>query len=189
MHSSYTPKILLGGSVSKDKMIYVISDTHFNHEMLVRERLRPFKTIEEMNESIIAKWNKIVKPDDTIYHLGDVVLNQKRKFDEEILPRLNGNIIFIRGNHDPINISCVKSIILEFGGKTFELIHNPNEATFTTDYIIHGHIHKPGGVYHHRLYNCNVEFTKYQPKLINEILGELSQRSDNKGLNSLKTIT
>ena len=80
-------------------MQFFTSDTHFYHDNIIKYSNRPFKNSLEMNEIIINNWNKVVTASDTIYHLGDVgfacveVLN-------ETLKRLNGNIIFLTGNHD-----------------------------------------------------------------------------------------
>lgn len=51
-----------------------------------------------MNEYIIEKWNETVKPDDTVYVLGDFSLAHRPV--ETILPRLNGIKHLIAGNHD-----------------------------------------------------------------------------------------
>jgi len=161
---------------SKRSGIFVTSDTHFNHSTMIKEQWRKFKTVEEMNEFIIKQWNSVVNPNDTVYHLGDVALNKKTDYDNNIQPRLNGNIIYIKGNHDPLNISNIQSMIILFQGKSVELVHNPIDSTFSTDYVIHGHIHKykefntdePN-----RFYNVNVEFHKFKPKLLNNIIGEL----------------
>ena len=52
--------------------IFFTSDTHFNHGKIIEYANRPFANIDEMDRSIIKKWNEVVKPDDMIYHLGDV---------------------------------------------------------------------------------------------------------------------
>lgn len=55
------------------KIKYYIADTHFNHKNIIEYCTRPFKDIDEMNEAIINDWNNLVKNEDTVYHLGDVV--------------------------------------------------------------------------------------------------------------------
>lgn len=171
--------------------IYFTSDTHFNHEMLIREQKRPFKSVDEMNKLIINNWNKVVNySEDIIYHLGDVSLNKKLFFDESISPKLNGKIIYIKGNHDSNSISHIQNMIILFEGKLIELVHRPQDALFGAKIILHGHIHNNGNigmVYKGEFvkpyifktedgvifYNVNLEFHKYKPKLINDILGEI----------------
>jgi calcineurin-like phosphoesterase family protein len=64
-----------------------------------------------MNETIINNWNLIVKPNDTIYHLGDVMFRCKNKtVAEEFLNKLNGNIKYlIIGNHDQKEVTTAKN--------------------------------------------------------------------------------
>ena len=51
----------------------------------------------EMDEEMIKRWNETVRPNDKVYHLGDVVINRKAL---TTLSRLNGDKVLIRGNHD-----------------------------------------------------------------------------------------
>ena len=85
-------------------MIYFISDTHFNHNNIIKYCNRPFKSINEMNQTIINNWNKTVKADDEIYHLGDLVLGKKEEMYNTV-SNLNGKKYLIRGNHDKLSIS------------------------------------------------------------------------------------
>ena len=82
-------------------MIYFTSDTHFNHTNILKyePETRPFETIEEMNETLIANWNNVVKEEDTVYVLGDFFMGMLDAI-EPIYNRLNGKVILIRGNHD-----------------------------------------------------------------------------------------
>ena len=85
--------------------IWVISDTHFGHHNILRftdhngELIRGklFKTIEEHDETIVENWNKTVRPQDHVYHLGDVVIKRQNL---SIIKRLNGHKRLVRGNHD-----------------------------------------------------------------------------------------
>lgn len=65
----------------------------------MKEHVRPFNTIEEMNEALITNWNSVVNQEDEVYHLGDVALC-KADFLKSILDRLNGKIYLIKGNHE-----------------------------------------------------------------------------------------
>jgi len=50
-----------------------------------------------MDKEMVRRWNDTVRPNDKVYHLGDVVINRKAL---PILHRLNGDKVLIRGNHD-----------------------------------------------------------------------------------------
>lgn len=83
--------------------IFITSDTHIGHVGVTKfldkngNKIRPYDTVEEMDEALIANWNSVVKPKDKIYHLGDVVINRKAL---ATLARLNGDKVLIKGNHD-----------------------------------------------------------------------------------------
>ena len=79
--------------------IFFISDTHFGHENIIKYCNRPFKNTLEMREELILRWNKKVPPDATVFHMGDFAFADKMEV-ADILNRLNGRIILIRGNHD-----------------------------------------------------------------------------------------
>ena len=83
---------------------FVVSDTHFGHAGVCKflrddgvTKLRPWTSPEEMDEYMVQAWNSTVKPNDKVYHLGDVVINRKAL---QTLNRLNGDKVLIRGNHD-----------------------------------------------------------------------------------------
>lgn len=79
-------------------MIYITSDPHFNHANVIPYCNRPYSSVEEMNEALIANWNSVIKPEDTIYCLGDFSFHIRSV--EQFMPRLNGKKILISGNHD-----------------------------------------------------------------------------------------
>jgi len=172
--------------------IFIVSDTHFNHSTMIEQGWRGFRTVESMNEFIISQWNKTVGKEDTVYHLGDVVMNIKEHFYTNILPRLNGKIIFIRGNHDNQKMSMIDNLIISWRGEQYELVHSPYNCTESVKIVLHGHIHQSGrrasigkcikphlyqSVDFITYYNCNLEFHKYKPKLLNEIVGECKSKS------------
>lgn len=81
-------------------MIFVTSDTHFGHDRGFIYEPRGFSSIGGHDEEIIYRWNSIVTPEDTVYHLGDAMLGSNHEYGLSCLNRLNGHIIMIRGNHD-----------------------------------------------------------------------------------------
>ena len=82
---------------------FFTSDTHFNHANIIRFCNRPFIDVAQMNETLIANWNKVVGEDDTVFHLGDFCLGGAAEWTQ-VLNRLNGKIYLIMGNHDLKNI-------------------------------------------------------------------------------------
>lgn len=82
---------------------FFISDTHFGHANIITftddngDRIRPFDTVEEMDELMVERWNAVVRSQDRVYHLGDVVMNRRCL---PILERLNGKKVLVKGNHD-----------------------------------------------------------------------------------------
>lgn len=76
--------------------IWFTSDRHFGHGMLVERGIRPFVSVEEMDEALIAAHNAKVKPGDTFYDLGDFAFSDHDRY----LDRLNGEGHLVPGNHD-----------------------------------------------------------------------------------------
>lgn len=88
--------------------VWFTSDLHFYHKNICKYCNRPFETMEEMHEALIANWNSVVKEDDTIFLLGDMGFCGYEKL-KTLLSRLKGQIILITGNHD--DASVVKHLL------------------------------------------------------------------------------
>ena len=122
--------------------IWISSDPHFCHDKEFVYGPRGFNSVYEMNEAIIKNWNELVAWDDTVYLLGDCMLNDN---DEgcKLLNRLAGTIYIIGGNHDTaeriqryVNIRPTihylgLAHILKYDGYRFYLSHYP---TITSNY-------------------------------------------------------
>ena len=78
---------------------YVTSDTHFNHTNIIQYCNRPYADVEDMNRQMIANWNAVVRPNDTVWHMGDIFMGQKTLWPE-LRAQLNGRIHVWQGNHD-----------------------------------------------------------------------------------------
>ena len=158
---------------------FVISDTHFNHELIltfkdyVGKPVRNFESVAQMNELIMDNWNSVVNPEDTVYHLGDVLFGyDKEKWLAENFTKLNGKKHLVLGNHDNPKFLApyFKSIKLWTELPGMVLSHAPlheqtlNEShRFKDDILnVHGHIHTnacPSGPY-----KCvSVEQINYTP--------------------------
>jgi len=74
--------------------VFFTSDTHFNHANIIHYCQRPFKDAAEMNEILVANWNRTVSNDDTVFHLGDFCLDGAAEW-AQILDRLNERIYLI----------------------------------------------------------------------------------------------
>lgn len=83
---------------------FTCADLHFGHKNITTftypnsdQRIRPFESVQEHDEILIANWNKVVSPNDTTYILGDAVFGKKNL---PLLHQLNGKKKLILGNHD-----------------------------------------------------------------------------------------
>lgn len=80
-------------------MIWFTSDLHLCHNRMFIYGPRGFKSIYEMNETIVKNWNSVVKPKDDVYILGDLMLNDNEA-GAEFVRNLNGKLHIVFGNHD-----------------------------------------------------------------------------------------
>lgn len=120
------------------------SDTHFGHANVIRYSNRPFKDVQDMNEGMIKLWNETVKPDDVVWHLGDVgfMLDEPLRI---ILRRLNGHKNLILGNHDKKIQKRARDFI---GPGLFETIQQYKEIRLDSTKIVLCH-------YAFRVWNCS----------------------------------
>ena len=81
-------------------MIHFTSDLHLFHIMMAT--IRKFKSVQEMNETLVNNWNSVVGKYDDVYFLGDLFLGRASQIKEleALIYSLNGNIFWIKGNHD-----------------------------------------------------------------------------------------
>ncbi|MDD4242687.1 MAG: metallophosphoesterase family protein [Bacilli bacterium] len=125
---------------------FVTSDSHFGHKNILNYQPgRKFSSLEEHNEYLINIWNKTVHKNATVYHLGDFIFYNK---DFNILSRLNGNIILIKGNHDhnteKLNIPVYEYLKGTYNGIQIVLMHYPIqdwENKSRASLHFHGHCH------------------------------------------------
>ena len=87
---------------------FVISDTHFGHANIIEYCNRPFETVEEMDSYMINQWNKTVKDNDIVIHLGDFAFGTGEEI-RKYASQLNGKKILVQGNHDRKGIGFFES--------------------------------------------------------------------------------
>ena len=131
--------------------VFLVSDTHFGHAGVCRftesdgiTKIRPWTDSDEMDEEMIRRWNDRVRPNDKVYHLGDVVINRKAL---PTMARLNGDKVLIRGNHDIFRDDEYREYFRELrayhvmNGMILSHIplHPESLGRFGTN--IHGHLH------------------------------------------------
>lgn len=179
--------------------VWFTADTHFNHRSMITNGWRPyFSSVEEMNEHIITKWNRVVGKRDTVWHLGDWGMGAV-DVHLEILKRLNGTVHLIAGNHDQVwsghrdsyrfqqrwmeaGFASVQSFARrKINGVQVLLSHFPYAGDHTTteryaEYrlqdtgmpLIHGHVHDTWRV-NGRQFNVGVDVNKFRPVHMEEI--------------------
>ena len=78
--------------------LFFTADTHFGDHRTINIQKRPFATVAEMDALLVDRWNTVVGPHDSVWHLGDVA---RRAADvPALLARLNGTKHLLRGNND-----------------------------------------------------------------------------------------
>ena len=161
---------------------FVISDTHFGHSNILTFQnydgspVRSFSSVEEMDETMIDNWNKIVRPQDVVYHAGDVAINKKYI---ELVGRCNGHKRLIMGNHDVYDMKYYepffeKILAMRVFGHKCIIIHIPihPENVVRFGCCIHGHIHSNHlhNKYGMNYFNASVEVNNYTPVPLDLIL-------------------
>lgn len=178
--------------------IFFTSDTHFCHNQDFLYEPRGFTNPDDMNEAIIENWNKVVKPNDIVYHLGDTMLNDNAK-GIECFKRLNGQIFLIYGNHDTSNridtlyeacrhkmIGGWHAFVIKHGKQSIYLSHYPtltsnfDDNHFSRHVInLHGHTHQRTNWLDPRnpfMYHVGVDSHNCTPIHIDEVMTDIKQR-------------
>jgi calcineurin-like phosphoesterase family protein len=158
-----------------------ISDHHFYHFNIIEYCGRPFTSVPEMNEAMIAAWNARVGPEDIVYHVGDFGFGDVSLL-QRVLKRLHGKEKhLIRGNHDPSRKRCleigwtsvVPNLLIQVGNHRVQLQHRPWEDDVPppgVEVIVHGHIHNRPTRRAHININVSCEMINYTPVDLDELV-------------------
>lgn len=171
---------------------FVYSDPHFGHANIRfvpgNEQFREV-TSEERDETIVENWNNVVHKRDVVYLLGDVGWDSHGYVSAGIIPRLNGRIEVVGGNHDTAEIlqhfDKVHGVLIKtIGNYQCVLTHIPiHPQEMWWDYNIHGHLHagtvkkwattkdmRKQGPTDKRYINVCGEHMNFTPQLIEDVL-------------------
>lgn len=166
---------------------WIMSDPHFGHRNIITFKddegnlVRPFSSAEEMDEIMIERHNKVVKPADKVYCLGDVAMNRSQI---QTIGKLNGRKVLIKGNHD---IFKLKDYIPYFDDirayKVFPehrmiMSHIPvhtSQLEHRFKWNVHGHLHQNlvkafDGLPDTRYINVCMEHTNFAPVNFEDLL-------------------
>lgn len=166
--------------------IFFCSDHHFYHQNILTFKrddgtpLREFQDVNHMNEIIVQRHNERVRPNDKVYFLGDVTMSRNAR-GLEILGRMNGEKVLIKGNHD----LCKPQQYLEYfkdirGSHQFDgmiLTHIPihPDSLARWGLNVHGHLHYQvvrlplSQIPDQRYYNVSMERINYTPVSLEEV--------------------
>ena len=171
---------------------FLIADLHFGHAGVCNflnqygEKLRPFSSVEEMDEEIIERCNKRVGPEDKVYVLGDLAMSRKHI---STVGRCNGTKVLIKGNHDIFKLGDYTPYFKDIRGShkldkfilTHIPIHTESLARWTSGNI-HGHLHSynvmKDGVEDKRYFCVSVEQIDYTPISFEDIRKKYENSSD-----------
>ena len=164
-------------------MRYYISDLHFYHaNMNTQMDQRGFASFEEMNEYMIAQWNKRVRNNDEVVILGDFSIAKGEKTNE-LLQRLKGKKYLIVGNHDrflndktfdrnlfkwiepymELNDNKRKVILSHYPVFCYNGQYRLNDQGEPKVYMLYGHVHN---TYDELLINHFQNITREQKRLV-----------------------
>ena len=169
-------------------MNYYISDMHLGHENVLKFDSRPFESVEEMNETLIANWNAKVTDEDDVWILGDFCYCSD-KDPSFYLKQLKGRKHLIIGNHDKATIKSVSALkyfesverLQHIKDRDYNVIvcHFPL-ATWNAirrgSYHVYGHIHSDrNDVFEfmktrERALNAGCMINNYEPVTIEELI-------------------
>ena len=178
--------------------IWFTSDLHLMHDKAFLWEPRGFSNQQEMCEPIVENWNSVVKPEDTVYDMGDMALSDVQAA-VKYLKKLNGKHFWIRGNHDTNNKVqyimdyCWDQIyyvgwadVLKEGKYRFYMSHYP---TLTTNYDdkkfsqhvinLHGHTHQTTNWLHAEnpfMYHVGLDSHNNTPVNLDEVLTDIRNR-------------
>jgi calcineurin-like phosphoesterase family protein len=150
---------------------FAISDLHFDHKRIIELCNRPFASVEEMNEQMVARWNSVVGANDDVFFGGDFGFNDKKV--SGWFEKLNGVKHLVVGNHDHNATkklgwySVHTRMEVEHDGTLFVLDHYPIEdwnKRYHDSVHLYGHVHTVPVMELRRRFSMCAEHLNYTPR-------------------------
>ena len=129
-------------------MIFLVTDTHFNHVKMLTEKWRPGGYEEKLFSSMEA-----LRPNDILIHLGDISVGRDGYAHSQYIEPLRCTKILVKGNHDHQTDKWYLSHGWEmvcddarmyYKGLSILFTHRPEFYKSGYDMNIHGHLHNDG---------------------------------------------
>lgn len=184
-------------NTNKIPKIFVTSDLHFCHDRAFVYEPRGFSNVEEMNQAIVERWNAVVQPEDIVYVLGDIMLNNNEE-GIRLFNSLNGYKRIVLGNHDTatrqaLYKECEKvesvelAVMLKYRGYHFFMTHYPcltgnleKESLKQCTLNIYGHTHQQTNFFQDRpyMYHTGMDSHDCTPVHIDKIIEDMKAKME-----------
>lgn len=162
-------------------MMYFTADTHFGHRLIAEKR--GFKSVEEMNDRLIANWKARIGEGDEVWVLGDFSFRCGQKVVEEILHDLPGRKRIIWGNHDIRAARGWHSSYVDFtgvlNGVNTHMYHYPLQEWnqyYRNGICLHGHTHGSIPVSDKRIMDVGADCHNLTPISWDEVMAFMKDR-------------
>lgn len=172
--------------------IFFSSDFHFGHKKPYDTFLRPdgkflrheFANADEGDEAMIDRHNAVVKDQDRVYMVGDIVFHKRDLYK---VGRMKGRKVLIKGNHDLLDASDYLNYfddirgVHQFSGMVITHIPIHPESLARWGFNVHGHLHynqvmmnshydpESRKIPDPRYFNVSVERINYTPISLEEV--------------------
>lgn len=174
--------------------IWLTSDLHIGHDKDFVWGERGFSSVDEMNRTYIKRINSLVKKDDDLYILGDVIMGDSQ-YNINFIKQINCKVHIICGNHDSLErrklycqlsnvVEVTWSTLLKYNKYNFYLSHFPSLTENGKEPLkqmvlnLHGHTHQKNNFYEDKffMYHVGVDSHNGFPVLLDDIIKEIKEK-------------
>lgn len=183
--------------MNKKTKTFVLSDTHFGNENIIKYCNRPFTNAEHQTAQFVANWNGKISQEDEVIVCGDFIMGNIGNIPA-IMPHLNGHITLVRGNHDTqAKLDLYKDVYADrvtvkdihyitYKGLFFVFCHFPIIHPEFLDMIrsdnseivfVHGHVHDKTPFYtpETNSFNVSVDVISFTPVALEALYETVKQ--------------